>query len=74
MVHEVEKQWNSPEATMAAYQAAEKIGLNRGLMGYSKAKFLEMRGRTEEASAKFDALGVVRKWWMIGPFPNRQGM
>lgn len=74
MVREVEKQWNSPEAAMAAYQAAAGIGLGRGQMGYSHARFLEMRGRVEEANAKYDALGVIRKWWIIGPFPNRQGM
>ena len=74
MVHEVEKQWGSPETTMAAYKHAEDLGLDRGLMGYSKGKFLEARGRMDEAAAQFDKLGLVQRWWLIGPFPNRQGM
>jgi hypothetical protein len=74
LVREVEKQWNAPEAALAAYEDAEELGLDRGLMGYSKAKFLDMRGRTEEADDQFDELGVIRRWWLIGPFPNRQGM
>ena len=74
MVHEIEKQWNSPESTMMAYEHAEQIGLGRGLMGYSKGRFLEARGRIHEAAAKFDELGLVRRWWLVGPFPNRQGM
>jgi hypothetical protein len=73
MVHEVEKQWGSPETTMAAYKHAEDLGLDRGLMGYSKGKFLEARGRMDEAAAQFDELGLVRRWWLMGPFPNRQG-
>ena len=74
MVREVEKLWGSPEAAMAAYERAEKMGLDRGLMGYSKGRFLEARGRTAEAAAKFEELGLIRRWWLIGPFPNRQGM
>jgi hypothetical protein len=74
MTGEVEKLWNSPESAMAAYAHAADLGLRRGLMGYSHAKFLEVRGRIAEADALFDELGLVRRWWLCGPFPNRQGM
>jgi hypothetical protein len=74
MVRDIEKLWNSPEAALEAYEEAEAIGLDRGLVGYSKARFLEMRGRTQEANQQYDRLGMIRRWWLIGPFPNRQGM
>lgn len=74
MVREIEKQWTSPGAALAAYERAEKLGLDRGLVAYSKGKFLEARGHIDEAGALYDRLGVVRRWWLAGPFPNRQGM
>lgn len=73
MVREVEKAWNSPEGAAAEYERAAKMGLDRGQMGYSSARFLEARGRVKEAAKKFDELGVVRRWWLAGPFPNIQG-
>jgi hypothetical protein len=74
MARDAEKLWNSPEAAMREYQRLEELGLNRGPVGYSKARFLDMRGRYREAKAKYDELGVIRRYWLIGPFPNRQGM
>ncbi len=74
MVRDVEKLWNSPGAALAEYERVEKLGLDRGPMGYSKARFLDMRGRTKEAARKYDEMGIIRRYWLIGPFPNRQGM
>lgn len=74
LAEEAEKLWNSPESALAEYERLGKIGLDRGWVGYSKAKFLEVRGRAEEAGDKFDEMGFVRRYWLAGPFPNRQGL
>ena len=64
--------WNAPESAMAEYERAARMGLSRGLMGYSKAKYLEARGQIAAANAQYKELGVIRRWWVCGPFPNRQ--
>jgi len=74
MVRNAGKLWNSPDAALAEYERVEKMGMDRGMMGYSKANFLDMRGRYMEADRKYTELGMIRQWWIIGPFPNRQGM
>jgi len=74
MAREAGKSWNAPESALAAYERAERMGLSRGLLGYSKAQFLEARGQIAQAAAKYNELGLIRRWWLIGPFPNRQAM
>jgi hypothetical protein len=68
------RRWNSPASALAEYDRAERLGLGRGMVGYSKAKYLDARGQTAAADAQYRQLGVIRRWWVCGPFPNRQTM
>ncbi len=56
-----------------AHEALEAMGLDRGRVAYSKARLLEHRGMQEEADATYDRLGVIRRYWLLGTFPNRYG-
>jgi len=73
MVEKAEKLWGSPEAALAEYDRMAAMGVDRGLPGLSRARFLEARGRIDEVDQLYEDLGVIRQWWLIGPFPNLQG-
>ena len=57
-----------------AGQDAESLGaVLKGQVDWTRAKYLVAGGKLGDAEALAAGLGIVRDWWVIGPFDNERG-
>jgi tetratricopeptide (TPR) repeat protein len=60
--------------TYLSGQDAEALGpVLKGQVDWARARYLLAGGSVEQAEALAAGLGIVRDWWVIGPFDNERG-